>query len=131
MARGYEDFPLPTNDTTINKKWIIYGLIAISVIVLAIIVIPLLPKSLDDRINILYDDGQDYIDEGNLPQAQSTYSQIIELKPTEEKAWHEKGKILVRTNSCDDAEIHYEKYVEIFPESTRGAEGYELAKSCT
>jgi len=130
MARGYEDFSLPTNDTTINKKWLIYGLIAVSVIVLAIIVIPLLPKSLDEKISILYDDAQNYIDDGNLVEAKSIYSEIIELKPNEEKAWHEKGKILVRTNSCSEAENHYEQYVEIFPESTRGAEGYELAKSC-
>ena len=130
MARGYEDFPLPTKDTTISKKWLIYGLIAVSVIVLAIIIIPLLPKSLDEKISILYDDGQKHIDDGNLLEAKSIYSEIIELKPNEEKAWHEKGKILVRTNSCDDAKKHYEKYVTIFPESIRGAEGYELAKSC-
>ena len=130
MTRGYEDFSLPVKNVTINKKWVLLGIMTASVIALTVIVVPLLPKSLDDRINILYDDGQDYIDDGNLTQALSTYSQIIELKPTEEKAWHEKGKILVRTNSCDDAENHYEKYVEIFPESTRGAEGYELAKSC-
>jgi len=130
MARGYEEFPLPTNNTTINKKWLIYGLIAVSVILLAIIVIPLLPKSLDEKISILYDDAQNYIDDGNLPEAKSIYSEIIELKPNEEKAWHEKGKILVRTDACIEAVSHYEKYVEIFPESTRGAEGYELAKSC-
>ena len=131
MAKGYEDFSIPVKNVTINRKWIILGIIAIGVIILAVITIPLLPKSLDDRIRILYTDGQNYIDDGNLVQAQSIYSQIIELKPNEEKAWHEKGKILVRTNACSDAELHYEKYVEIFPESTRGAEGYELAKSCT
>ncbi|MGI9566671.1 MAG: tetratricopeptide repeat protein [Nitrosopumilus sp.] len=130
MAKGYEDFPLPTKDTTINKKWIIYCLIAISIVVLAITVIPLLPKSLDETINILYDEAQNYVDDGNLLQARLIYSEIIELKPNEEKAWHEKGKILVRTNSCNDAVQHYEKYVEEFPESTRGTEGYELAKMC-
>ncbi len=130
MARGYDDISLPTNDTTINKKWLIYGLIAVSIIILAIIVIPLLPKSLDEKISILYDDAQNYIDDGNLPEAKSIYSEIIELKPNEEKAWHEIGKILVRTEACTEAVSHYEKYVEIFPESTRGAEGYELAKAC-
>ena len=130
MSKGYEDFPLPTKDTTINKKWVVYGLIAISIVVLAITVIPLLPKSLDETISILYDEAQNYVDDGNLLQAKIIYSEIIELKPNEEKAWHEKGKILVRTNSCNDAVQHYEKYVLEFPESTRGAEGYDLAKLC-
>lgn len=130
MARGYDDFALPVQNMTVNRKWVFYGIIAISAIALTVITIPLLPKSLDDKISDLYDDGQDYIDDGNLLQAQLTYSQIIEIKPNEEKAWHEKGKILVRINSCSEAETHYEKYVEIFPESARGAEGYELAKSC-
>ena len=130
MARGYDDFALPVQNVTVNRKLAFYGIIVISAIALAVITIPFLPKSLDDKISNLYDDGQDYIDDGNLSQAQLTYSQIIELKPNEEKAWHEKGKILVRTNSCNEAETHYEKYVEIFPESTRGAEGYDLAKSC-
>ena len=130
MARGYDDFALPVQNVTVNRKWAFYGIIVIVAIALATITIPLLPKSLDDKISDLYDDGQDYIDDGNLSQAQLIYSQIIELKPNEEKAWHEKGKILVRTNSCDDAKKHYEKYVTIFPESIRGAEGYDLAKSC-
>lgn len=130
MTRGYDDFVLPVQNVNVNRKWAFYGIIAIAAIALATITIPLLPKSLDDKISDLYGDGQDYIDDGNLLQAQLTYSQIIEIKPNEEKAWHEKGKILVRTNSCSEAEAHYEKYVEIFPESTRGAEGYELAKSC-
>ena len=130
MAKGYDDISLPVENLTVNKKWMIYGAIVVSVLVLAILVVPILPKSLDDRINIQYDEAQRYIDDGNLSQAQSIYSEIIQLKPTEEKAWHEKGKILVRTNSCSDAERHYEKYVKIFPDSTRGAEGYELAKLC-
>ena len=130
MARGYDDISLPIENLTLNKKWMIYGAIVVSVLVLAILVVPILPKSLDDRINIQYDEAQRYIDDGNLSQAQSIYSEIIQLKPTEEKAWHEKGKILVRTNSCSNAERHYEKYVDLFPESTRGAEGYELAKLC-
>lgn len=130
MARGYEDFSPPVQNVTINRKWMLLGIMAVSALVLAVITFPLLPKSLDDRINILYDDGQNYIDDGKLLQAQLTYSQIIELKPNEEKAWHEKGKILVRTNACSDAESHYEKYLTIFPESARGAEGYDLAKSC-
>ena len=92
--------------------------------------IPILPKSLDDKISILYDNAQNYVDDGNLSHAKLIYEEIIELKPNEEKAWHEKGKILVRINSCNDAIRHYEKYVINFPESSRGAEGYELAKLC-
>lgn len=130
LARGYEDIALPVDDVNVNKKWIIYAMIVISVIVLAIIVVPILPKSLDDRIILLYNQAQLYIDDGNLSQAKLIYSEIIELKPTEEKAWHEKGKILVRTEICVEAVNHYKKYVDIFPESSRGAEGYELAKSC-
>ncbi len=106
MARGYEDFSLPVKNVTISRKWVLLGIMAASAIALAVIVVPLLPKSLDDRIDILYDGAQNYIDNGNLLQAQLTYSQIIELKPNEEKAWHEKGKILVRINSCSEAETH-------------------------
>ena len=130
MAKGYGDTPLPIKTTTINIRWILYAAIAISIIVMAIIVIPLLPKSLDDKIGDLYGDAQNYVDDGNLSQAELVYSEIIKLKPNEEKAWHEKGKILVRTNSCDDAIQHYEEYVTIFPESSRGAEGFDRAKLC-
>ena len=130
MAKGYDDASLPVKTTTVDTKWIVYAVVAISVIVLAILVIPLLPKSLDDRVSALYDDAQNYVDNGNLLQAKLTYSKIISLKPNEEKAWHEKGKILVRTNSCDEAIQHYEQYVIMFPQSSRGAEGYELAKLC-
>ena len=130
MTRGYDDAALPVDNVNINRKWIIYAVIAISVIVLAIVVIPSLPKSLDDRIDLLYDEAQLHIDNGDLSKAEMTYFEIIELKPNEEKAWHEIGKILVRTDACSEAISHYEKYVELFPESTRGAEGYELAKLC-
>ena len=130
MDRGYDDAALPVDNVNVNRKWIIYAVIAISVIVLTIIVIPLLPKSLDDRITLLYDEAQRYIDAGDLSKAKLTYSQIIELKPNEEKAWHEIGKILVRTEACTEAVNHYTEYVNIFPESFRGAEGYELSKLC-
>lgn len=130
MARGYDDVALPTDNITVNRKWIIYTVIAISVIVLAIVVIPSLPKSLDDRIDLLYDEAQLHIDNGDLSKAEMTYSEIIEIKPNEEKAWHEKGKILVRTEACIESISHYEKYVDIFPESSRGAEGHGLAKQC-
>ncbi len=130
MSKGYDDISLPTENVVINKKLMVYVAIGLSIIISTIIVIPLLPKSLDDRINILYDDAQNYLDDGNLLQAKLIYSEIIELKPNEEKAWHEKGKILVRTNSCNEAVKHYKNYVINFPDSSRGAEGFELAKLC-
>ena len=130
MSKGYDDISLPTENIIINKKLMVYVAIGISIIILTIIMIPLLPKSLDDKINILYDDAQNYLNDGNLLQAKLIYSEIIELKPNEEKAWHEKGKILVRTNSCTEAVNHYENYVINFLDSSRGAEGFELAKLC-
>ena len=127
---GYDDVAIPTNNVTINKKLAIYLIIGITIIVTGIITMPLLPKSLEDRIKTLYDVAQDYIDDGDLEEAKITYSEIIELKPNEEKAWHEKGKILVRTKTCDNALSHYETYVKNFPDSSRGMEGFELAKLC-
>ena len=130
MSKGYDDISLPTENVVINKKLMVYGIIGISMVILIIIMIPLLPKSLDDRISILYDNAQNYLDDGNLLEAKLIYSEIIEQKPNEEKAWHEKGKILVRINSCNEAINHYENYVINFPDSLRGAEGFELAKLC-
>jgi len=127
---GYDDVAIPTNNVTINKKLIIYLIIGITIIIIGIITVPLLPKSLEDRIKMLYDVAQDYIDDGDLEEAKIIYSEIIELKPNEEKAWHEKGKILVRTKTCDNALNHYEVYVENFPDSSRGMEGFGLAKLC-
>ena len=127
---GYDDVDIPTNNVTINKKLAIYLIIGITIIIIGIITMPLLPKSLEDRIKMLYNVAQDYIDDGNLEEAKIIYSEIIELKPNEEKAWHEKGKILVRTKTCDNALSHYEAYVENFPDSSRGIEGFELAKLC-
>lgn len=127
---GYDDVSIPTNNVTINKKFAIYVIIGIIIIVTGIITMPLLPKSLEDKIKTLYDVAQDYIDDGDLEEAKIIYSEIIELKPNEEKAWHEKGKILVRTKTCDTALNHYETYVKNFPDSSRGMEGFELAKLC-
>ena len=85
MGKGYNDISLPTENVIINKKLMVYVIIGILIIILTIIMIPLLPKSLNDRIDILYDDAQDYLDDGNLLQAKLIYSEIIELKPNEEK----------------------------------------------
>ncbi|MGH1521762.1 MAG: tetratricopeptide repeat protein [Nitrosopumilus sp.] len=127
---GYDDVTIPTNNVTINKKLAIYLIIGITIIIIGMVTMPLLPKSLEDRIKTLYDEAQDHIDNGNLEEARIIYSEIIELKPNEEKAWHEKGKILVRTKTCDSALNHYEAYVKNFPDSSRGMEGFELAKLC-
>jgi len=127
---GYDDITIPTNNVTINKKLTIYLIIGITIIMIGIVTMPLLPKSLEDRIKTLYDVAQDHIDNGDLEEAKIIYSEIIELKPNEEKAWHEKGKILVRTKTCDSALSHYKAYVKNFPDSSRGVEGFELAKLC-
>ena len=127
---GYDDVSIPTNNVVLNKKLAIYVIIGIIILVIGIITMPLLPKSLEDKIKTLYDVAQNYIDDGDLEKAKTVYSEIIELKPNEEKAWHEKGKILVRTKTCDDALNHYEIYVKNFPNSSRGIEGFELAKLC-
>jgi len=127
---GYDDVAIPTKNVMLNKKLAIYLIIGIIIITIGIITMPLLPKSLEDRIKTLYDVAQYHIDDGDLEEAKIIYSEIIELKPNEEKAWHEKGKILVRTKTCDNALKHYEAYVKIFPDSSRGMEGFELAKLC-
>lgn len=127
---SYDDVSIPTNNIILNKKWTVYLIIGITILIIVIIITPVLPKGLEDRIKTLYNTAQNHIDDGDLEKAKIIYSEIVELKPNEEKAWHEKGKILVRTKTCDDALNHYESYVENFPDSSRGMEGFGLAKLC-
>lgn len=54
----------------------------------------MLPKSLEDRIKTLYDNAQNYIDDGNLEEAKIVYSEIGELKPNEESGGMKKEKYL-------------------------------------
>ena len=51
-----------------------------------------------------------HIDNGRLWAAIDEYTQAITEESTNEKAWHEKGK-LNRVGSCTDAVLHYEKYL--------------------
>ena len=83
-------------------------------------------------IDDTYTIAQRYADNGQLGNALATYSKIIndDVSSGEEKAWHEKGKILIRLGYCNDAVNHYQNYVNRFPYSDRGSEGYELAKMC-
>lgn len=89
---------------------------------------PVQPLSPDDQYAI----AERLVQQGNFGEALETYSEIIrgDIAGSEEKAWHEKGKLLVRLQYCNDAINHYDVYVDRFPDSRRGAEGYQLAKKC-
>ena len=83
------------------------------------------PKELDPFIV-----AENYVQDGNLHGALLEYSEIILDSPSEEIAWHQKGKILNRLNMCNESLFHYEEYLDRFPQSLRGLEGYEIAKNC-
>jgi hypothetical protein len=74
--------------------------------------------------------AENYVQDGNLHGALLEYSEIILDSPSEEIAWHQKGKILNRLNMCGESLFHYEEYLDRFPQSLRGLEGYEIAKNC-
>jgi len=63
-------------------------------------------------------------------EALDIYSKIIEIDRTEEQAWHEKGRILNHLSYCSESFDHYREYVQVFPNSERANEGYEIAKEC-
>lgn len=99
----------------------------VAITVFLIIIIPtLIPP---DPINTLYDKAQTAVDSGKFDLAIQFYSDIVTDYPNEEKAWHEKGKLLNRFEKCDESLQHYTKYVANFPESERAKEGYEISKS--
>jgi hypothetical protein len=81
-------------------------------------------------IDSLYARADVYVDNAEPEEALVTFLQIIDRDVTQEKAWHEAGKILNRFEMCANSLEHYEQYVERFPESVRGIEGYEIAKRC-
>ena len=74
--------------------------------------------------------AENQINNGELTKALETYSTIIEKDNSEEHAWHEKGKLLIRLGDCNEAQAHYSEYLTRFPNSLRGQEGYGLAKLC-
>ncbi len=85
-----------------------------------------------DETNItqLYIRAEHFIEKGDFEQAREFYSEIIQRDATEEKAWHEKGKLLNRFEMCLEALDHYVEYVELFPDSSRAAEGLDIARHC-
>ena len=78
----------------------------------------------------LMEEGKLHTENGNFGLAIDSYTVAISEDPRNEVAWHEKGKLLNRLNECNDAVLHYERYLENFPDSLRGLEGYEIAKNC-
>ncbi len=60
----------------------------------------------------------------------SIYTRIIEIDRTEEPAWHEKGRLLNKSEMCAESALHYRQYIKEFPNSIRADEGYEIAKKC-
>ena len=74
--------------------------------------------------------AENHVQNGNLNDALQIYTEIIEVNPTEEYGWHQKGKILNRLQLCDESMSHYSDYLVTFPQSIRGLEGYEIAKKC-
>ena len=58
------------------------------------------------------------------------YTRIMEIDPTDELAWHEKGRLLNKSEMCMESVLHYRQYVKEFPHSIRADEGYEIAKEC-
>jgi tetratricopeptide (TPR) repeat protein len=127
MGYGNE---LPKDDYIINKKHILYIAIGITILIVSLGIYFLIPESNEESIAKLYDLGNWAINNGDLNKALEYYSKIIDIAPNEEKAWHEKGKILNRLKICEEALNHYEKYVINFPNSSRAQEGYIIAKNC-
>jgi tetratricopeptide (TPR) repeat protein len=81
-------------------------------------------------IESMYASAYVHVDRGNSDAAFAAFQDIFKRDASQEKAWHEIGKILNRFEMCDEAMAHYEQYVELFRDSVRGLEGYELAKQC-
>ena len=74
--------------------------------------------------------GQLYVNNGQLWAAIDSFNKAIIEDPRNEMAWHEKGKLLNRIGTCNDAQLHYEKYQDYFPNSLRAHEGLEIAIGC-
>ena len=83
-----------------------------------------------DMTNDQYSIAERQINSGEMDRALATYSKIINSDSSEETAWHEKGKLLIRIGYCNEAMNHYYNYDYRFPKSQRANEGYELAKQC-
>ena len=83
-------------------------------------------KHLQDSYAIaerLYNNGQ-------FENAANSYLYILDKDQTQEKAAHELGKMYNHSGQCQEAQEHYDKYIELFPESERIIEGHTLAQTC-
>ncbi len=76
------------------------------------------------------DIAETHVQNGKLDEAIVAFTQAIKIDPQIEEAWHEKGKLLNRLGYCNDAQVHYESYVERYPDSTRAQEGQQIANNC-
>ena len=74
--------------------------------------------------------GKIYVNNGQLWAAIDSFNIAITEDPTNEMAWHEKGKLLNRIGTCYDAQLHYEKYLDHFPNSLRAHEGLKITIEC-
>lgn len=81
-------------------------------------------------IESMYASAYVHVDRGNSDAALAAFQDIVKRDASQEKAWHEIGKILNRFERCDEALAHYKQYVNLFRDSARGLEGYELARQC-
>jgi hypothetical protein len=84
----------------------------------------------EHTIDSMYSSGELFADIGDSKEAYGTFIGIIHMDPSQEKAWHEAGKIINRLDICPQALDHYEMYIEAFPYSERAMKGYEIAKQC-
>jgi Tfp pilus assembly protein PilF len=109
-------------------------------LIITVILVPLLAYSViaehgeqvreEMTIDSMYAKANVFVDKGDSDAALLAFVEIIEKDQSQEKAWHEVGKILNRFKMCDESLDHYEKYVKLFPDSVRGNQGYEIAKQC-
>jgi outer membrane protein assembly factor BamD (BamD/ComL family) len=124
---------LRQSDMPNNQKIII--IIAIALILVLIVAYIAISNQVEQMreeqtIDSMYSSGKLFIDIGDSKEAFGTFIGIIHMDPSQEKAWHEAGKILNRLEICPQALDHHERYVEAFPYSERAMEGYETAKQC-
>ena len=87
-------------------------------------------ERIEKTILFKYGSANNYYQDGQFERASEAYSEILEFDEKQEKAAHELGKIYNRFNQCKMAQEHFEKYVKIFPDSSRILEGYKIAQSC-
>ena len=84
----------------------------------------------ESHIDEAYLTADRFYDAGEIEKAINSYQYILKKDESQEKAAHELGKIYNEFNQCELAVEHYEKHIEVFPESARIAKGYEMAQKC-